>query len=77
MNTSTKRQHSRLPIFGTAAFGSHRSFPAWIDTDDAPGARSLSPVMPRVRDNLTLRCVFSRTANFFAPEPLQHARRAH
>jgi hypothetical protein len=33
--------------------------------------------MPRVRDSLTLRCVFSRTANFFAPEPLQHARRAH
>ncbi|HWZ95533.1 MAG TPA: hypothetical protein VNW30_10090 [Opitutaceae bacterium] len=76
MNTSTKRQHSRLPLFGAAAFGSRQGFPAWIDTDGASAARSLSPVMPRVRDNLTLRCVFSRTANFFAPESL-HARRAH
>jgi hypothetical protein len=77
MNTHTKRQHSRLPLFAAAAFGSRQSFPAWIDTDEAPAARSLGPVMPRVRDSLTLRCVFSRTANFFAPEHLQHARRAH
>ena len=76
MNTHHKRQHSRLPLFGAAAFGSRQSFPAWIDTDDAPATRSLSPVMPRVRDNLTLRCVFSRTAHFFVPEPL-HSRRAH
>jgi hypothetical protein len=76
MNTHHKRQHSRLPLFSAAAFGSRQSFPAWIDTDDAPAARSLGPVMPRVRDSLTLRCVFSRTANFFAPESL-HARRAH
>jgi hypothetical protein len=76
MNTSTKRRHARLPLFTAADFGSRQSFPAWIDTDDARGARLLSPVTPRVRDNLTLRCVFSRTANFFAPESL-HARRAH
>ena len=76
MNTSTKRQHSRLPLFAASAFGSRQNFPAWIGTDDAPDARLLSPVMPRVRDNLTLRCVFSRTAHFFVPEPL-HARRAH
>jgi hypothetical protein len=74
MNTHTKRQHSRLPLFGAAAFGSRQGFPAWIDTDDAPAVRS--NVMPRVRDSLTLRCVFSRTANFFAQESL-HARRAH
>ncbi|HSY54332.1 MAG TPA: hypothetical protein VK785_07785 [Opitutaceae bacterium] len=76
MNTSTKRHHSRLPLFGAADFGSRQSFPAWIDTDDSRAGRLLSPVMPRVRDSLTLRCVFSRTANFFAPESL-HARRAH
>jgi hypothetical protein len=75
-NTSAKTRHSRLPLFAAADFGSRQGFPAWIDTDDAPAARSLGTVMPRVRDNLTLRCVFSRTANFFAPESL-HARRAH
>jgi hypothetical protein len=77
MNPSTKRHHSRPPLFGPAAFGPRQGFPVWTGPDDAPAAHSLSPVMPRVRDNLTLRCVFSRTANLFAPEPLQHARRAH
>jgi hypothetical protein len=76
MNTPAKRQHSRLPLFGAAAFGSRQGFPSWIDADGVPAARSLSPVMPRVRDSLTLRCVFSRTAHLFAPESL-HARRAH
>jgi hypothetical protein len=76
MNTSHKTHHSRLPLFAAADFGSRQSFPAWTDPDDAPAARPLSPVTPRVRDNLTLRCVFSRTANLFASESL-HARRAH
>ncbi|MDE3084378.1 MAG: hypothetical protein KGJ37_04045 [Verrucomicrobiota bacterium] len=67
----------RLPFFMTTAFGRHSS--AWSCTDDLPTARchhSLVTVTPRVRDNFALRCVFSRTTHFFAPEPL-HARRAH
>ncbi|MGA3006890.1 MAG: hypothetical protein ABSE59_03260 [Opitutaceae bacterium] len=75
MNTSLKTQPSPRPLFA-ADFGSRRRFSAWIDADVAPAARSLGPVMPRVRDNLALRCVFSRTADLFASEP-SHARRAH
>jgi hypothetical protein len=77
MNASTKIHPSRLPLFAADAFGSRRIFPALIDTDRASADRSLNSlvtVTPRVRDNLTLRCVFSRTASLFAPET-SHARR--
>ncbi|HTQ30445.1 MAG TPA: hypothetical protein VMI53_04490 [Opitutaceae bacterium] len=74
MHTTTKAHSARLPLFATDAFGSRRSFSAFIDPEHAPSAHSLVAVTPRVRDNFALRCVFSRTASLFVPEA-PHARR--
>ncbi len=69
MRKTPRISPTRMQLLTASSVGPRRYFPAWIESDDRVSALTVGAgiVLPRVRDSLPLRRVFSAAARVTSP----------